>query len=36
MDAFVLRGEVIPVLALAARQDDFFSRHSSKPLMVDG
>jgi hypothetical protein len=35
MDALVLRGEVIPVFALAARDDDFFSGHCSEPLMVD-
>jgi hypothetical protein len=27
MEAFVLGGEVIPVFTIAAREDDFISRH---------
>src|SRR5688572_13270792 len=36
MRALVLRGEVIAILAVAAREDDFVAGHGSKKQMADG
>jgi hypothetical protein len=33
MEALVLHGEVVAILALAAGEDDFLSRHSEFPLV---
>jgi hypothetical protein len=33
VEALVLHGEVVAIFALAAREDDFFSRHLNEPLV---